>query len=156
MGILHISSENLDGGAERECISELCVLHGFSIPPAGSKPDAVPLEHGLCLHAVKSLVYRTTSSTSPESLQWPEWGSEEAVKQPHYSAAQMHLRYQLIAVAIVAIVDVTVMTVSSVPMKLGFTTLMRHEDPSEPLGIWCLWKLRWIMSWFCTSDISTK
>lgn len=63
--------------------------------------------------------------------------SEEgkAVNQGHYSACQMHLRYELIAVAIVATVDVTVMTVFSAAMKLGFTTLMRHEDPSELLGI---------------------
>lgn len=47
----------------------------------------------------------------------------------------MHLRYELIAVAIVAIVGVMVMTVSLVAMKLGFATLMRHEDPSKPLGI---------------------
>lgn len=63
--------------------------------------------------------------------------SEEgkAIKQGHYSMCEMHLRYELIAVAIVAIVGVMVMTVSLVAMKLGFATLMRHENPSKPLGI---------------------
>lgn len=59
----------------------------------------------------------------------------KAVKQGHYSVCEMRLRYELIAVAIVAIVDVTVMTASSVTMKLGFMTVMRHEDPSGPLSI---------------------
>lgn len=84
-------------------------------------------------HAVKSLVYRTRSHTWSLHSDPNEEG--KAVKQGHYSVCEMHLRYELIAVAIVAIVDVTVMTVSSAAMKLGFTTLMRHKDPSETRGI---------------------